>query len=190
MAVMSASGPFGSGKSAFCVWMAREICRRRGGVPLWCNFSVVGSTPIHTFEDLYRCEGGVILLDELQSTIHARRSNYNLVFLQWFDQCRKQDSDVICITQALHKIDVSVREMIELHFECLNKGDGYSRITPYDLYSGRQRSGFVFDRRQSYDLYNHRERAWKLESDEDRKKRLFDEKVINIAKRRGAAVGP
>lgn len=161
MAVMAASGLFGSGKTAFSVYLARSLAARRR-CPLWANFSLVGSQPIYTFDDLYRCEGGVIVLDELQGTIHARRSNHNLVFLKWFDQCRKQDSDVICITQALHKIDLIVREMIEIAFECEKRDTRYSRITPIDMYSGRSRAAFRFDRSVSYPYYDHRERAWAL----------------------------
>lgn len=187
MGVYSAEGRFGSGKTAFCVWFAAELARRRGGVPLWCNFNVVGGQTIHTFEDLYRCEGGVILLDELQNTIHARRSNYNLVFLEWFDQCRKQDSDVIIITQALHKVDVIVREMIELDFDCEDKGDGYSRITPYDLHTGKKKTAFTFDRRVSYDRYNTRERAWALKPAAELEPTPIQQKRTI---RKGAAMGP
>ncbi len=172
-------GRFGAGKSAFACWFARELAWSRGGVPVWCNFNVAGMavvpgppralSGIRYIEDLYLCEGGVILLDELQGTIHARKSNQNLDFLAWFDQCRKQDSDVICITQALHKIDVIVREMIDIAFSCEDKGitlDGQylSRITPIDMYSLTERSSFVFNRAESFGLYNHRERAWALES--------------------------
>lgn len=162
MAVFSCSGVFGAGKTAFAVWFARELSARRGGCPVWANFSLKGSKAIYTFDDLYRCEGGVIVLDELQGTIHARRSNHNLTFLKWFDQCRKQDSDVICITQALHKIDVIVREMIECHFECEKAGGTISRITPVDLVRGRERAAFFFDRAWSFDHYDHKERAWAL----------------------------
>jgi hypothetical protein len=171
MAVYAVEGRFGAGKTAFAVWFSRELAYRRGRVPLWANFHVAGMADvrgglpgagIRTFDDLYNCESGVILLDELQGTIHARRSNHNLEFLAWFDQCRKQDSDVICITQALHKIDVIVREMIDIAFSCEDKGNAYSRVTPIDMFTERARSSFTFDRRQSFALYNHRERAWAL----------------------------
>jgi hypothetical protein len=188
MAVYAVEGRFGAGKTAFAVWFSRELARRRGGVPVWANFHVVGmgdvpggqpGEGIRTFADLYNCERGVILLDELQGTIHARRSNHNLEFLAWFDQCRKQDSDVVCITQALHKIDVIVREMIDIAFSCEDRGvveddvgnvlAALSRITPIDMFAERARASFIFDRCLSFALYNHRERAWALVGKEDAK---------------------
>lgn len=162
MAVFAADGRFGSGKTAFCVWFARELANRRGGCPIWANFDLAGAKPIYTFEDLYKCDDGVIVLDELQGTIHARQSSKNLDFLKWFDQCRKQNSDVICITQSLPKIDVIVREMIDIAFSC-EAGDGdFSRISAIDMHTGRSRDPFRFDRSVSYNLYNTRERAWAL----------------------------
>ena len=162
MAVFSVEGRFGSGKTAFAVWFARELATRRGGVPVYANFHIVGSNPIYSFEELYDCEDAVIVLDELQGTIHARRSNHNLEFLAWFDQCRKQNSDVICITQALHKVDVIVREMIDIDFDCENRGDNITAIVAYDLHKGVKKASRSFDRSVSYELYNTRERAWAL----------------------------
>jgi hypothetical protein len=200
MAVYAVEGRFGAGKTAFAVWFSRELAARRGGVPLWANFHVAGMSDVpdgqpgegvRTFEDLYKCERGVILLDELQGTIHARRSNYNLEFLAWFDQCRKQDSDVICITQALHKIDVIVREMIDIAFSCEDKGDSYSRVTPIDMFSERARSSFVFDRRVSFDIYNHQERAWALVGKGDAKeKRKGSKSVETVAVPGGIVLSP
>ncbi len=172
MAVYATEGRFGSGKTAFSVWFAHSLAQQRGGCPLWANFDLAGMSPVPSLDrdlsglrlidDLYLCDGGVIVLDELQGTIHARRSSQNLEFMAWFDQCRKQDSDVICITQALHKIDVIVREMIDVAFSCEDRGNALSRITPVDMFSGRSRSSFIFDRRSSFDLYDHRQRAWPL----------------------------
>jgi hypothetical protein len=174
MGVFAAEGRFGSGKSAYCVWLALTFSARRGGCPIWANFSLKGAIPIRTIADLYTCEGGVIVIDELQGTIHARVSagSANLEFLEWFDQCRKQDSDVICITQAFHKIDVIVREMIEIGFSCQNADIAetvfepkkyVSKIAAIDMDSGRELSAFRFDRSVSFEYYNHKERAWKLE---------------------------
>jgi hypothetical protein len=168
---MACAGMFGSGKTAFASWLAGQLAAARGGVPVWANYGLLGAVPVHTFDDLYECVGGVIVLDELQGTIHARRSSHNLEFLRWFDQCRKQDSDVICITQALHKIDVIVREMIELCFACSRENEHMSIITPYDLARGKTKPAFYFDRRASYGLYNHKERAWALVGAEEADKR-------------------
>jgi hypothetical protein len=173
MGVMAAEGFFGSGKTAFCVCLAREIAYRRGGCPIWANFSLVGSKPVHSIAELYKCTGGVIVLDELQGTIHARTSGKNLEFLDWFDQCRKSNSDVICITQAFEKIDVIVREMIEIGFSCTKKpdaGEFMSRVVPMDMSSGRSRSAFLFDRSAAFPYYDHMERAWPLRPKEEPKK--------------------
>jgi hypothetical protein len=164
MAVFSASGMFGSGKTAWSCFLAKTLSERRGGVPIWCNFDLrlPQARKVYRFSELYDCIGGVVLLDELQGTVHARRSNKNLEFLAWFDQCRKQDSDVIVITQALHKIDIIVREMIEIGYDCVNMGGEVSKVTPIDLARERVRPAFYFDRRQSFGLYDHRQRAWAL----------------------------
>lgn len=193
MGVYSIEGRFGSGKTAFAVWLGLRLAADRGGVPVWANFHIQGAATIRTFEDLYRCEDGVIVLDELQGTIHARKSGQNLDFLAWFDQCRKQNSDVICITQALHKIDVIVREMIEINFDCENKGDNMTKIVPMDLHAGKVRKGFLWDRSVSYALYNTRERAWRLEpedvgvSPQSKKTRGL---VSYPGRMKGAAMGP
>jgi hypothetical protein len=178
MAIYATEGRFGSGKTAFSVWFAHRLAEVRGGVPIWANFDLVGSSlvpgplplPLTRIDQLYACEGGVIVLDELQGTIHARRSNYNLEFMSWFDQCRKQDSDVICITQALHKIDVIVREMIDIAFSCEDRGNYCTRVTPIDMYAERERAAFIFDRTASFDLYDHRQRAWALLGEKDAQK--------------------
>ncbi len=117
MAVYATEGRFGSGKTAFSVWFAHRLSQERGGCPLWANFDLSGmalvpdierdSSGLRLIDDLYLCEGGVIVLDELQGTIHARRSSHNLEFMAWFDQCRKQDSDVICIRKPSIKLTLS-----------------------------------------------------------------------------------
>ena len=187
MAVFSVEGRFGSGKTAFAVWFAGELARQRGGVPVYANFNIVGSTPIYTFEDLYRCDDAVIVLDELQGTIHARRSNHNLEFLAWFDQCRKQNSDVICITQALHKVDVIVREMIDIDFDCENRGENITAIVAYDLHKGVKKASRNFDRSVSYGLYNTRERAWALKPAAELAPMPINQRRTV---RKGVAVGP
>jgi hypothetical protein len=170
MAVFAAEGRFGSGKTAYAVWLARELSRRRNGCPIWANFSMVGSRPIYTIAELYGCEDGVIVIDELQLTIHARLSSgaANLEFLKWFDQVRKQNSDFIVMTQALHKIDVIVREMLDIGFICENRGPIFSRLEAIDMHDGKVMSSFRFDRSQSFGYYDHRERAWGLKG-EDKK---------------------
>jgi hypothetical protein len=154
---------FGSGKSAYASWLAARLVARRG-CQLWANFHHLYSRPLRTIPQLYTCVDGVVLLDELQGTIHARQSSKNLEFLEWFDQCRKQDSDVLVLTQALHKIDVIVREMIEVCYACRRVDGRWSEIEAYDLTGGApaKKSQFGFDRSVAYHLYNHKERAWRL----------------------------
>ncbi len=167
--VISVSGRFGAGKSAFSVWVAHEMARRRGGVPIWANFDITGARRVYTYADLYDCEHGVIVLDELQGTVHSRQSNKNVEFLARFDQVRKSGSQVIVITQALHKIDLIVREMIDLHFDCEDRGTfempHLSRVTPTDLHTGRERPAIGFDRSASFGLYDHMQRAWGIVAD-------------------------
>lgn len=161
--IIACSGLFGSGKSAYASWLARRLQLRRG-CRVWANYHLDRARPLRSIPQLYECVGGVIVLDELQGTIHARQSSKNLEFLEWFDQCRKQDSDVLVITQALHKIDVIVREMIEVCYACRRVDGRWSEIEAYDLTAATpaRRNQFGFDRSLAYGLYNHRERAWRL----------------------------
>jgi hypothetical protein len=184
--IIACSGLFGSGKSAYASWLAARIHARRG-CPVWANYTLVGSRALRSIPQLYECIGGVIVLDELQGTIHARRSSKNLEFLEWFDQCRKQDSDVLVITQALHKIDVIVREMIEVCYHCQRVDGRWSEVVGYDLTGATPviRNRFGFDRSLAYGLYNHRERAWRLLTAEEVEKAV--EPQISVLRGSGAA---
>jgi hypothetical protein len=133
---------------------------------MWANYDLVGATPITTIEELYGLYNGVVVFDELQATIHARRSQTNdsMAFGRWYDQVRKQDLEVFIISQQLRKVDVLVRDMADYVFDCRNmRAGGYlSEVEVYDWWDEAKVSNFVFDRRLAFDLYNHKQRAWPL----------------------------
>jgi len=159
--VLAFSGRFGSGKTALASYMAvREASEL--GCPLWANFSLRGASPVRSMDDLYQLRDGILVLDELQSTIHARTFSKNLAFLDWFDQHRKQGLIFLYITQELRKVDVLVRDMTDFAILCTRLDSRYSNIEVWDLYREKRISTSVFDRSLSYGLYEHTERAWPI----------------------------
>ncbi len=169
MAIVAFTGHFGSGKSALAsYWAARYIVN---GWPVWANYSLCGARPIRTVDELYDCLDGLILIDEMQGTAHARTftRDSQMGFLKWFDQCRKTGSDLWLITQALYKVDKIIRGEVDYEVNCVNRGEipggpALTDVTVWDLRShiARRVSAFAFDRRAAYGLYDHRERAWPL----------------------------
>ncbi len=161
------TGKFGSGKTATCSYFATEV-RSALGCRLWSNYGLAGSLEVRTIADLYDCTDGVIVLDEIQGTVHSRQgmTKKNMEFLTWFDQVRKQGSLLFIISQELSKVDRIVRDMLDYEVNCRNIGGGYSELNTYALVDGepaRRVSSTVFDMRVAFGLYDTRQRAWGLE---------------------------
>jgi ABC-type thiamine transport system ATPase subunit len=160
--IVAFTGNFGAGKSALCSLLAVQAAASRG-CGLWANYSLRGSSPVRTVDDLYACRGGVIVLDELQSTVNSRTFGRNEQFMLWFDQCRKQRSELYLVTQQLRKIDVIVRNAIDLEFRLRHLQGDWSELLVFDVQSEASRgSARRFDRSGSYGLYDSYERAWPL----------------------------
>jgi hypothetical protein len=162
--ILAFTGNFGAGKSALCSLLAVQAATsRRCG--LWANYHLRGAELVRSVDDLYLCRGGVIVLDELQGTVNSRTYSRNESFMLWFDQCRKQGSDLFLITQLTRKVDVLVRDAVDIEFRLRNLGDDVhlSELRVFDVQSDRPRGAARrFDRSVAYGLYDTYERAWPL----------------------------
>lgn len=160
MAIFGVEGNYGAGKTAFTSFCAYAYATFTGR-PLYANYRLKGAITLHTIQDLYACEDGVVVLDEVHQMVNARRSttNASLEFLSWYGQSRKLGCDMWFISQMARKVDVTVREMYDYTFS-LTKVDGaWSRVHVYDLHDRLIRQ-FAFDRRLAIPgLYGHREFA-------------------------------
>jgi hypothetical protein len=167
--IVCCTGDFGSGKSNFASFLGVELARSRR-CPLWANYSLLGSLPVRSVVELFDCKRGVLVLDELHDTIDSRSSSgmANAGFLEWFMQCRKQESDVLFMTQVLDQVDKRVRRMVKAEFCFSDLNGSHSQVECYRINLDGEResriSSKVWDRRLAYGLYNHLERAWRLEA--------------------------
>jgi hypothetical protein len=160
--IVAFTGNFGAGKSALCSLLAVDYAVSRGG-RLWANYGLRGAAPVRTVPELYDCKGGLIVLDELQATVNSRTFGRNEQFMLWFDQCRKQRSDIYLVTQQLRKIDVIVRSAIDVEFRLRHLQGAISELVVFDVQAEVMRgSARRFDRSGAYGLYDTYERAWPL----------------------------
>ncbi|WP_029215624.1 zonular occludens toxin domain-containing protein [Kallotenue papyrolyticum] len=163
MAIFAVEGRFGGGKSALASFLAVTMAAERG-CGLYANYHLQGATPVRYIAELYDIWDSILVLDELQATVDSRgaMSRSNAEFLEWFDQSRKQGNELFVISQALHKLDRRVRDMVDILFVCRNLGGTISAVDVWDAAVERCVSRLTIDRSWAFGLYNHRERAWAL----------------------------
>lgn len=144
MAVYAVQGKLGTGKSKFCVWMAKQAIydgRRVAGnldirpeklnpakpgryqrvpdKPTAADLDALG----HGNPDSYdESRNGVLILDELGTWLNARsfQDKSRAEILDWLIHARKKGWDVYLIVQNVVMIDKQVREsLIEYSCNCL-----------------------------------------------------------------------
>lgn len=144
MPIYSVEGKLGTGKTKFCVWMARNalMARRRvaSNVDLRCEVLTPhrASTYVRipdkpTAEDLQAIghgnpdsydedRNGILILDELGSWLNSRafQDKGRAAVIEWLIHARKHGWDVYLIVQDAGMIDKQVREaLIEYQCRCM-----------------------------------------------------------------------
>lgn len=144
MAVYAVQGKLGTGKSKFCVWMAKQAMfyGRRVAGNLDINIEKLTPTRLgryvripdkptaddldamgHGNPDSYdESRNGVLILDELGTWLNSRsfQDKNRAQLLDWLIHARKKGWDVYLIVQSVVMIDKQVREaLVEYSCSCL-----------------------------------------------------------------------
>lgn len=126
--------------------MVARALKQVGKRPIFSNMAVDWAQPINCWEELVGCSNGLVLIDEAPLWFDARQFN-KLPFevRSFFAQSRKQGIDMWFTAQSFEGVDVALRRLCAIIWQCQRYGPYvFSTGNDPDVSSGK---GRVFARR-------------------------------------------
>jgi hypothetical protein len=121
--VIGVMGRLGAGKSTIAsviTWLYKQkIEARNGHVELFANYDLQGATRMKVAEDWFKvadAHGSICVWDEAHRSFNSRKSIsfHNILANDVLTFCRKMASIQIFVTPSIKRLDVVIRDMLEV----------------------------------------------------------------------------
>lgn len=116
------TGNMGTGKTLSMVIHGYAL-HRRFNVPVFANFDTTFSMPVHSWDDIYRINNGVLMLDEAHVAFDSRAFKDDHGRTHFILQTRKKNLLVMFTTQHISQVDKRLRNVCDYVVICKKSGD-------------------------------------------------------------------
>jgi hypothetical protein len=167
MPVYVFTGGLGSGKT-LSMSVQANIFHRLTNLPVYANYGLKDSSRLVDLDHLFSLENGIIAFDEFQVVVDSRnfKGERQKAVTQWGLQSRKAGLVVFATTQDVTLLDIRLRKIVDVVFDCRKlgyPGSWRSYLAIYDRVAAEQwarRGARVLIHAQwMYDLYDTYERV-------------------------------
>lgn len=149
-------GNMGSGKTLGMTILAYRMHTQKG-VPVYANYHTTFSQPIKSWDEVYKIEAGLLLLDEAHVPFDSRAFADDHGRTHFILQTRKKSLTCMFTTQHISQVDKRIRNVCDVLGMCKKLGEtlkiqmfDYQYDRPTKLITIRQVSRY-------YPLYNTNE---------------------------------
>lgn len=111
------TGPMGSGKTLQMTILAWALSLK-SGMPVFSNYTTTFSRPVETWDDVFRVEGGILLLDEAHVAFDSRAFADDNGRTHFILQTRKKNLTCLFTTQHISQVDKRIRNVCDLVGMC------------------------------------------------------------------------
>jgi hypothetical protein len=133
--IIGVEGKLGSGKTLVASWLASVEHER--GRTVWANYALHCAVRLRSWSEVVQLHEGVVVLDEVHVEVDSRMSWSNIELASFFLQTRKEDLDLLYVSQAFHQVEKRLRDITDLLIRCEKivapDGSRASRLTLMDL---------------------------------------------------------